>query len=296
LKIANRLQKLRCALAEKGREAILISQPENRRYLSDFDGTAGFLLITQKTAILATDFRYIEQAKAQAPDYEIFRVSGNMAEWLPRLLGELSLKSLGFEAEHITFNTYRQLAGILNRTSVNPVPVEGLVESLRAVKEAGEIKSITRAVALADAAYNSVEAEIQVGETEKEIAWTIEKTLREKGSQSLPFDIIVASGPNSARPHAKPTSRAIITGEPVIIDMGARIDGYCSDLSRTICPGNCDDTFHKIYEIVSRAHQAAIDDLKEGMTGEEVDAISRKVIAEAGYGEAFGHGLGHGVG
>jgi len=296
LRIANRLQKLRRALAEKESEAILISQPENRHYLSGFDGTAGFLLITPESAILATDFRYLEQAKAQAPDYEIFRISGNMADWLPRLLGEIPVKNLCFEAENITFAQHRQLAEILNKAGLNPVPVERLVESLRAIKDAGEIKLITEAIELADTAYNSVEVGIQTGMTEKEVAWAIEKALRENGSQSIPFDIIVASGPNSALPHAKTTSRAIGAGEPVIIDMGARVEGYCSDLSRTVCLGDRDNTFNIIYQTVSRAQQAAIDAIREGMTGEEVDAVSRKVIGEAGYGEAFGHSLGHGVG
>ena len=298
MRVANRLQKLRHALAEKGSQAILISQPENRYYLSGFDGSAGFLLVTQKVAILATDFRYLEQAKTQAPDYEILRITGNMADWLPKLVTELELRNLSFEAEHLTFALHRQLNDILDKTNpqLKLVPVAALVESLRAIKEVEEIEFITRAVELADAAYAYVEAIIQTGMTEKEVAWEIEKALREKGSETIPFNIIVASGPNSTLPHAKPASRVIGSGEPVVIDIGARIGGYCSDLSRTICLGKQDDTFNKVYDTVLKAQLAAIDSVKGGMTGEEADAVARTIIQEAGYGEAFGHGLGHGVG
>ena len=132
--------------------------------------------------------------------------------------------------------------------------------------------------------------------TEKEAAWEIEKFLREKGSESLPFEVIVASGPNSALPHAKPSPRRINSGEPVIIDIGAKCGGYCSDLSRTICLGTPDDTFNKIYDTVLGAQLTALAIIKEGMTGEQVDSLARTVIEQAGYDQAFGHGLGHGLG
>jgi len=136
----------------------------------------------------------------------------------------------------------------------------------------------------------------KVGMTEKEIAWEIEKFMRENGSQPLPFDIIVASGQNSAMPHARPSQRKIGSGEPVVIDIGARYEGYSSDLSRTICPGVADDTFRKVYDAVLGAQLTAIAIIKEDMSGEEADSLARTVIEEAGYGEAFGHALGHGVG
>jgi len=298
LKIGNRLQKLRQRLIEKEIDAIFISQPENRYYLSGFDGSSGFLLITPQKAILATDFRYLEQAEGQAPDYEIFRVTSNMEDWLPRLVSESNLKKLGFESRHITFGMYRQLSDILNKaqSQLELVPVDGLVESLRAIKEPEEIELITRAVEMADEAFQYIEDMIHTGMSEKEVAWEIEKFLREKGSQTIPFDIIVASGPNSALPHAKPSSRAIHAGEPVVIDMGARFGGYSSDLSRTICLGNRDDTFNKVYDTVLSAQLAALTMIKPGMTGGEIDNLARAVIEQAGYGEAFGHGLGHGIG
>lgn len=298
MEVSNRLQNLRQRLAEKELDGILVSQPENRYYLSGFDGSAGFLLITAKDTILATDFRYIEQAGKQAPDYEIFRITNDVASWFPEMAAGLNLGQLGFEAEQITFAMYRRLTGALEKAAsqVKFVPTDGLVESLRAIKEPEEIEIITKAIAISDSAVEHVKEIIHIGMSEQEIAWEIEKFMRENGSQSLPFDIIVASGPNSARPHARPSSRAVRSGEPIVIDIGARIDGYASDLSRTICPGNPDNTFNKVYDIVLGAQLTAIAMIKEGMTGGEADSLARVVIEEAGYGEAFGHGLGHGIG
>lgn len=298
MKITNRLQKLRQKLAEKEIEALLVSQPENRYYLSGFAGSAGFLLITRDKAILATDFRYIEQAKIQATDYEIFQIANDIDTWFSGLVSGLNLRKLGFEVGHVTVATHRQLKEIMDKTQppTSLVPLEGLVESLRVVKEPEEVAVITRASEMSDNAFQYIEEEIRTGMSEKEVAWEIEKFLRENGSQTVPFDIIVASGPNSALPHAKPSQRTIQVGEPVIIDIGARLDGYSSDLSRTICLGTPDDTFKKVYDVVLGAQLTATAIIKEGMTGEQADSFARTVVEEAGYGEAFGHALGHGVG
>ncbi len=298
MKTNNRLQKLRQNFAEKNIDAIFVSQPENRYYLSGFDGSSGFLLITAQKAILATDFRYIEQARAQAADYEIFRITNNITDWFSQLVDGLSVKRLGFEAGHITFTMHDQLRDILNEKQLllKLIPVNGLIESLRAVKETGEIELIKKAVAISDAAYEYIEGMIQTGMTEKHVAWEIEKFLRENGSQPIPFDIIVASGPNSALPHARPSERTINSEEPIVIDMGAKFDGYTSDLSRTICLGIPDDNFKKVYDTVLDAQLTAVSIITEGMTGEEADSSARAVIERAGYAEAFGHALGHGIG
>ncbi len=294
----DRLQKLRQKLVEKELDAIFISQPENRFYLSGFDGTAGYLLVTAQNAILATDFRYTEQAKAQAPDYQIFQVSGKMSDWFPKLVEELNSSKLGFEAGDITYALYRALSDILNKAKpqVNLIPVDELVESLRATKEPEEIELITAAVKIGDEAFDYVIDRAHIGMTEKEIAWELEKYMREHGSQAVAFDIIVASGPSAALPHHKPSERKTNAGEPVVIDMGARIGGYCSDLSRTICLGALDDTFKKVYNTVREAQLAALTNIEEGMTGHQADNLARAIIEQAGYGKAFGHSLGHGVG
>ncbi len=298
LKINNRLQKLRQKLAEKDIDAIFISQPENRYYLSGFDGSAGFLLITAKETILATDFRYIEQVKRQAPDYKIFQITSDVVNQFPELVAGLSLQKLGFEARHITFAMYRQLNDKIGKMQPPPklVPLDEVVESLRVVKEPEEIEFITRAAEISDSAFQHIDDLIRVGMTEREVAWEVEKFLRENGSQAMPFDMIVASGLNSALPHAKPSLRTIQSGEPVLFDIGAKVDGYSSDLSRTICLGAPDDTFKKVYDTVLGAQLTALAIIKESMTGEQGDSLARTVIKEAGYAEAFGHASGHGVG
>ena len=296
--VAQRVQRLRQKLAEKESDVILISQAENRCYLSGFDGSAGFLLISQSQSILAVDFRYVEQAKFQAPEFEVIRIKGGLSEWLPDLISDLRARRLGFEASDISFVSYQKLAEVRDKvdSQIQLVPTEGLVESLRAVKEEEEVAFLTRAAELADASFEYAASIIRPGVREKETAWEVEKFLREKGSGGMPFDIIVASGENSALPHAKPTERIIRDREPVLLDLGARVGGYCSNLSRTICLGSPDLTFTKIYDLVREAQVAALANMETGMSGEQVDRLAREVIEGGGYGEAFGHGLGHGVG
>lgn len=294
----NRIQKLRQKLPQLEVDAILISQPEDRFYLSGFETSFGFLLITPQEAILATDFRYVEEAKQHAPDYNIFQITNGNKDWLPQLLNELNIKRLGFQSEALTFNTYQQLSDILKNMLPQSkfVPLDRPVESLRAIKEPDEIELITRAAEIGDRAMEYAGSIVYKGLTEKEVAWEIEKFMRETGSEQLPFTVIVASGPNSPFPHAKTSSRIIEIGEPVIIDIGARVSGYSSDLTRTFFEGNKSNTFAKIYGIVLEAQLASLDAIKTGMTGGEADGIGRKVIEQAGYGKDFGHAIGHGVG
>lgn len=298
MKISNRLGKLRQRMVEKETEAILISQPENRHYLSGFNGSSGFLLITPGSAILATDFRYLEQAEIQSPDYDIFKIAGDIEGWFLDLIDGLNIRRLGFESDHLSFDMHRRLSNILDDSGLQTrlVPITGLVEPIRAVKEPEEIKLITQAVAISDIALDKVAATIQAGMTEEEVTWEIEKSLRDNGSQPLPFEVIVASGANAALPHARPSRHAIQPGEPIVIDIGARVQGYSSDLSRTIRLGTADDTFKKVYKVVLEAQMAAITSITEGMTGAQADGFAREIIERAGYGDSFGHGLGHGLG
>jgi Xaa-Pro aminopeptidase len=298
LNSAGRTARLCQKLAEKEIEGIFISQPENRFYLSGFDGSAGYLFITANDAVLATDFRYVEQSKAEAPDYQVFQIAGKVEEWFPRLVGEANIKRLGFESEGVTFAFHRQLSDALSKagSELELVPVDGLVESLRIVKEPEEIALIARAAEITDNALDHLMGKIRPGMTESEAAWEIERFMREHGSQPVAFEVIVQSGPNSALPHARPSERQIGPGEPVVIDIGARFGGYASDLTRTVCLGAPDATFKKVYDIVLGAQLAALALVKEGMTGEAADNLARTIIKEAGHGEAFGHSLGHGVG
>jgi Xaa-Pro aminopeptidase len=296
--MSNRLDGLRRRLVESEFDAILISQSENRRYLSGFTGSDGFLLISQDRAVLATDFRYIEQAYAEAPSFDIFRITGKISDWFPKLANGSGIQKLGFEEKDLSFDTYRQLTAVISEigAKISLVPTEGMVEALRAVKNEAELKLLEEAAARSDAALDEVLPYVHPGISERELAWRLESSMRGNGGNPLPFEIIVASGPNSALPHARPTDRALADGEPVVIDLGARVGGYCSDCTRTIFLGEEDGAFRRIYDIVLGAQLTAIATLQAGMTGEEVDRLGRAVISQAGYEESFGHGLGHGIG
>jgi Xaa-Pro aminopeptidase len=294
----SRLQRIRQSLAQQELDAFIVSQPENRRYFSGFTGSAGWLLISDNNAFLAVDFRYVEQAGKESPDFEVVHVKGDLANWLPRLALDSGFKKMGFEADHVPFAIYQQLRKAVGNgdRKIQLIPTSGLVESVRAVKEPEEIKSIAEAVKLADAACGQAKSVIRPGTSEREVAWELERFLRESGSETMPFDIIVASGSNAALPHAKPSEKLILENEPVVIDLGARVNGYCSDLSRTFFLGDSDKTFSKIYDIVLGAQLTALAAIVAGMSGNQADQLARTVVEQAGYGDAFGHGLGHGVG
>jgi len=294
----NRLQKLRQHLAVQGLDALLVSQSQNRRYLSGFTGSTGWLLISATVSAIAVDFRYVEQVGTESPDFEVLHIKGDLPHWLPSLVADFGIKKLGFEANHITVAIYQQLCNAMSQGQhqLQLIPTAGIVESLRATKEPAEIKSIIEAAALADAAVNYARTIVQPGMGEREIAWELEEFVREKGSEAIPFDFIVASGPNSAMPHARPTKRIVAKGEPILLDIGARVEGYCSDLSRTLCIGDEDKTFSKIYNIVLGAQLTALATITAGISGEQADKLGRSIIEQANYGEAFGHGLGHGIG
>ncbi len=293
-----RLENLRRKFAEKGIDAVWISQPDNLFYLSGCEGLEGYLLITAHEIIMATDFRYIEQAERQSPECEICRITGKMAEWFPRLFSDLKIKRLGFESHHLSFVDYKQVSDLCNQAqlNINLIPIEGLVESLRMIKDPEEIEFITQAAKITDSVLEYIPQIIRAGMSEKQVAWEIEKFMREHGSQPVPFDLIVQSGPNSALPHARPSDYLVHEGEPIVMDIGSKYNYYGSDLTRTLCVGHTDKTFQKVYDIVLEAQLAAISNIKSGMTGHEADAIARSIIAQAGYGENFGHSLGHGIG
>lgn len=298
MEIKTRINKLRNKFAENKIDSILISQPENLYYLSGCEGLEGYLLITEQKAILVTDFRYVEQAQHQSPDYTIFQIKGKMSDWLPDLFLEINIERLGFESSHLTVLASEQISEVFKKAGLNPilVPVNNLIESIRTIKDNQEIDNISRAVEITDSVFQFVEEALLPGITEKELAWDIEKFMRDNGSQPVPFDVIVASGQNSALPHAKPSDRIIRSGEPVVIDIGSKYQFYGSDLTRTLVAGEPDETFKKVYNIVLQAQLAAISQIKAGMSGNEADSIARNIISQAGYGEAFGHSLGHGIG
>jgi Xaa-Pro aminopeptidase len=297
-----RLEKIRQVLADRKLDLLLVSQPENRRYLSGFTGSAGTLLITPRRAILATDFRYYEQVARQAPDWELARIKTTLDDLLPDLLDDLlpdrldsqAVQRLGFESQHVSVDQFRRWNR--SRGGVEWVRLKDAVEQIRAVKEEAEIEALRRSVALTDAAFEHLLGVIEPGMTERQAAWQIESYMRTHGASKVAFEPIVAAGPNGALPHARPGDRAIGEGEPIVIDVGCVVDGYCSDMTRTICLGKPPDHYLEVWNIVLRAHNAAKEAIRACVAGDAVDAAARDVIEEAGYGEQFGHGLGHGVG
>lgn len=289
-----RLTRLRRQMATLDLPAMLVTQPLNRYYLSGFSGSAGVLFVSPDRAILLTDSRYTERAAAEAPGFEIAKLERDVAQALPDLLAQAGVSRVGFESAHLTCAEYKTWAEKVGEATL--VPTQNVVEGLRAVKEAQELALIRRAVEIADAAYVHLKRTLRPGMTEKQIAWDLEVWMRTHGADGIAFDIIVASGPNGAMPHALASDREIQAGEPMIVDMGARVRGYHSDLTRTLWLGEANGAFRQVYDIVLRAQQAAEARLAPGTPGPDVDATARAIIADAGYGENFGHGLGHGVG
>ncbi|MFZ5916807.1 MAG: M24 family metallopeptidase [Chloroflexota bacterium] len=290
-----RLAKLRQTLTDQGLDAMLITDEANRRYLSGFTGSAGMLVISQDRALLATDFRYYEQATLQAPHFELIRLTDKFSLLLPDLVAGLGVRRLGFESKNLTFDQHASLAAALP-AGVEFAPTADTVLEMRAVKDEGELAALRRAIAVSDAAYAHMARFMRPGMTEKEVAWELERFMRTAGADKVSFDIIVAAGPNGAMPHARPGEAVIRPGQAVVMDFGAVVEGYHSDLTRTVVLGEADGTYRQVYDIVLQAQQAAIAGIRPGMTGQEADAIAREVIQAAGYGEFFGHGLGHGVG
>ena len=294
----SRLKNIRDKFNDFGIDALLVNSVDNRRYLSGFTGTAGTLIISRDQAVLATDFRYIEQANGQSPDFRVLRTFGGL-EWLTNLLSEMGVNNLGFESQHLSYAMHQNIKSTLESSdndSITLIPVYDLVEEARKIKDQMEMKSLVRAIDISDKAFEEVAKTICVGQTEREIAWNLEKTMREMGADSPSFDTIIASGPNAALPHHRPDDTKIENGTPLIIDMGAKYEGYCSDLSRTLFIGTPDDKFVLIYDTVLAAQLTAIATVQTGMTGAEADNLARLVIEESGYGDKFGHSLGHGVG
>ncbi len=271
----DRLARLREKLAQQQLDALLVSQPENRRYLSGFTGSAGWLLISAEHALFATDFRYYEQVGLECPDFELVRLTTGLKDALPDMIGRVAARRVGFEADHATYANVQEWHEAV--TTCEWVPTRGLIAPLRAVKDAAELAAVRAAVALTDEALASVLPQIRPGMTELDVAWRIESAMRTHGAEGVAFELIVAGGPNAARPHARAGQRPLQAGEPIVIDIGARVGGYCADLTRTVCLGRPTDEarFWEVYNTVLAAQTAAEAAIRPGMTGKEGDAVAR---------------------
>ena len=301
----NRLARFRARLQDQEFDTVMVLVEENRRYLSGFSGhdgqfdeSAGCLFITANDQLLATDSRYEVQARNEAPEFEIYRHKNGLAKSLTDIVKTLKTERLGFESGRLSYLQFQRLKAQLKNdgSPVTMVPVENLVEDLRIIKEDGELEAIRQSLALSEAAFESLAPELAPGITEKALAWTLEKTMRQMGAESMAFPPIVASGANAALPHAVPTDRPVREGEPVLFDWGARLNGYCSDISRTVVLGKPDTTFVNVYQTVLDAQRLAVEHIAPGISTQAVDKIARDHIAGKGFADCFGHGLGHGVG
>lgn len=282
-------------LQKKSIGAVLISNGNNMRYISGFAGETGYLYISEKRHAVVTDFRYTIQAEIEAEGYEIITISkGGYEEALNDILRADGITRLGFEAEDMLFATYHRLKDKLEVKELVPLGHE--ITAMRRIKTARELEFIKKAEAIGDQVFTEILDFIRPGMTELEIAARIEYLLKLKGASGASFPAIVASGINSSMPHAVPSIKKLELGDFVTMDFGCVYEGYCSDMTRTIVIGKASDRQKQIYSLVLEAQLAALDFLKAGYQGKEVDKVARDIIYGAGYEGCFGHGLGHSVG
>lgn len=296
----HRLERLRERLTTQQLDGLLVTSAANRRYLSGFTGSAGALLVTGEHAVLLSDGRYAIQGPQEAPAFEFVLLSDDapLSKQLAELVNQQRIQRLGFEANDLNVAQYTKLQLDLQKAEVQStwVATEHLVEGLREVKDDDEIATLRRAIAITDDALAAVRPMLRPAMREREVAWELEKAMRERGAEAMAFEVIVASGDNGSRPHARASDTQLGVGRPIVLDFGARLAGYHADMTRTIILGEADQQFWQVYNTVLQALETATAGARVGMTGALVDARARDVIATAGYGEAFGHGLGHGVG
>jgi len=290
----SRADRVAARLAEQGLDLLLVTGLTNVRYLTGYTGTNGLAVVGAGTRRFLTDFRYVEQAGAQVTDFDRETVPRDLRLGLGDGWPEGAVR-LGFEDQHVSVRHARLLRETLP-DRVELVPAGGLVEAERAVKEPGELAAIRAAAALTDEVYEVVADQGVVGRTEREIAIALEQEMRLRGGEGPAFASIVASGPHGAQPHALPRDLAVERRVLVTLDIGAKVDGYCADCTRTWATGELPDELAEIHALVLRAQEAGVAAVRAGLAGREVDAAARDVVDAAGFGEQFGHGLGHGVG
>jgi Xaa-Pro aminopeptidase len=289
--MSSRADRLARRLEDKGLDLMVVTNLVNVRYLSGYTGSNGAAIVGADLRVFFTDFRYVEQAAEQVPDFERLKgerdLLGDIAE---RLSGRV-----GFEDGSMTVRSFERLKELVD-DSAELVPGGNMVEELRAVKDAEELEKIRAAAELADRALERVLERGLAGRTEREVAIDLEEEMRRLGAEEPSFPSIVAAGSHGALPHAEPRDVAIDRGVLVTVDWGARLDGYCSDCTRTFATGDAGGEAAEVYEVVRRAQERSSEAIRAGANGKEVDAVSREIITEAGHGDHYGHGLGHGVG
>ena len=288
-----KLQKLRNEMEKQSIESLLVTSSYNLRYITDFTGTAGLALVTQEKAFFITDFRYTEQASEQVKEFEVIQAKTNLLEEAAEKVKELGIQALAFEQDYVNYSSYLQYQ---QKMAVELKPVSGLIEKIRMIKTPEEVSILKAAAKIADDAYEHICNFIKAGQTELEISNELEFFMRRQGATSSSFDTIVASGLRSALPHGVATDKVVEQGDMITLDYGALYNGYISDITRTVAVGEPSEKMKEIYQIVLDAQVLGVGKIGPGMTGIEADAIARDYIKSKGYGEAFGHSTGHGIG
>ena len=290
-----RLEAVQAKVAERELDALLVSNLVNVRWLTGFTGSNAAAVVGSATSRFVTDFRYLTQAAAQLDPIWEREIETDLLKRVVAGLPDGPLR-LGFDDAHLTVRQHSQLGELVAERDVELVAAGGIVEALRAVKDAAEIERIRAAARLADEAFEEVVGGGIVGRTERDVALDLEIAMRRRGAESASFPPIIAAAEHGALPHAVPRDVPIPAGTLVVIDWGAQLDGYASDCTRTVATGELDPRDRAVYDTVLAAQEAALAAVAPGPTGQEVDAVARAIIDEAGHGEHFGHGLGHGVG
>lgn len=284
--------RIRERMQAEGVDVLLVSNPVNRRYLTGFTGSAGLVWISRDSQAILTDFRYFEQVQAQCPDWELVRIN-TYTDSLQTLIDEQEIQTIAFEKDHVTV---QQLQEWQDKLSAKFVDISGWVQEMRMIKTSEEIEYTRRAAQIADESFAELLPSIRSGVTERDLAIELEFLMRKAGASNTSFDSIVASGPRSALPHARPGERILSHGDFVVFDFGCIVNGYCSDMTRTIVVGEPEEKHLVIYDVVLKAQLQSLAAVGPGKTGVEIDSIARDIITDAGYGDYFGHGLGHSVG
>jgi Xaa-Pro aminopeptidase len=296
--IAARLPKLRASMAEADYDALLVTNLTNVRYLTGFTGSAAVLLVKNDEMVLATDGRYKFQSAEQlgAAGVEARIEIGNLVEQKQKVAAAANgVTRIGLEAGDVTWARQRSFAADWFPTA-ELVATDGVIEALRRIKDEGELDRMREAARVADEALANVRPLLASGISERDFAIALDFEIRKLGASGNSFETIVAAGPNGAKPHARPSSRIVEPGELVVLDFGAIVDGYCSDMTRTVCAGEPTPELQKMVDVVAASQRAGVAAVKAGAKAADVDKVCRDVIAEAGWADAFMHSTGHGVG
>lgn len=304
MRISTRIEKIQAQLRRRKIDAFLITQPHNRRYLSgysaadhDIGESSGVLLIpARKPPLLLTDFRFQIQAEREVGDIDVILYPKGLQALLKGLLPDLGITSLAFESHYTLYSVVEKLQAMADKLSITLIPIEGMVEKMRLIKDEEEIEKIRSSVLLNEKVFQKIYKTIKPGQTEIDIALAIESAMRKKGAEAPSFETITATGKRSALPHAVPGAVRVKKNKPLMIDMGLILDGYCSDMTRTFVPVQASKKYLKIHRLVRKAQLAATKTIRAGISAATVDKAARSIIADAGYGKYFGHALGHGVG